>query len=185
MPSPSATPIVRLAPEGILYVVEGFSVTTQSGIHGFPAGKQVQVVSREGNRVIITDDGIETSQPASKFTNDLDIAERIARERNHRTAQASQVAAPLGTSAPDELETPSETLSEQERKIAALEKQRSSVDYSLKKLTLEMKQNFPGESENENGERVGIRAPDNMKQSLRALEYKLQAIELELETLRN
>ena len=68
---------MRLAPEGILYVTERFSVATDSGLHGFSPGKQVKLIRIDGANYIVSDGQIEATAPSTSFTNDLDIVDAL------------------------------------------------------------------------------------------------------------
>lgn len=76
-PVPSPTPAPRLAPEGILYVTERFSVSTDTGLHGFSVGKQVRLIRIDGPNYLVTDGLTEGSAPATSFTNDLDVLDAL------------------------------------------------------------------------------------------------------------
>ncbi len=75
--TPPPTPAARLAPEGVFYVVEAFSVTTNDGIHGFPKGKRVDLVGATGETMTVTDGTHVVEKPAAFFTNDLDLTDAI------------------------------------------------------------------------------------------------------------
>jgi hypothetical protein len=87
------TPQVRLSPEGTYFVVQPFSVTHEHGIHGFPAGKKVTLVRKDGPDFIVTDGTMEGRAPAEAFTNDLDQAEQLqtdASRQHNAMIQARQ-----------------------------------------------------------------------------------------------
>jgi hypothetical protein len=83
--TPSALP--ELAPDGVFYVVRAFSVTHNEGIHGFPQGRQVRLVRRNDNTLVVTDGHFEGQAPSEHFTNDLDVVARLSQE-NDRQAKA-------------------------------------------------------------------------------------------------
>ena len=180
-PSPSPTPVVRLAPEGTLYVVEDFSVTTETGIHGFPSGKQVRLISHFGQDVTVADGDVRATQPDRFFTRDMEVVERIfedqrARDNATATATSTSIEATVLTEEPQPTPTPSD----KEKRIKALEAQQANTTYAVERLRLEIEK-FPGERYSD---APGIRAPKSMHNELAELEHKLKVIELNLSTLR-
>lgn len=79
--TPEPTPVARLAPEGILYVQEEISITTESGIRRLSAGKEVQVIREEGDMVTVKDGDLEISAPMFHFTRDMDVRDALAAKR--------------------------------------------------------------------------------------------------------
>ena len=84
VPTPSETH--RLAPPGVLYVIQYASVTTDSGVIGFVPGTRVRLVEDKGETIVVTDGTVKADMPADNLTNDLDIAALAAR----RDAKAQQ-----------------------------------------------------------------------------------------------
>jgi len=88
VPIAQPSPQTRSCPEGTLFVIKRFSVTTTDGLHGFPAGKKVKLIREEQDEYVVTDDVIEGKAPKTSFTNDLDVADAI----NNKQQQAQQAA---------------------------------------------------------------------------------------------
>lgn len=86
-PAMPVAPAKRLAPEGVFYAVQAFSVTTDEGIRGIRAGTPVKLVKDSGVTLRVTDGKEEFEAKREYLTNDLDIAARAAGQ------QASQQAA--------------------------------------------------------------------------------------------
>jgi hypothetical protein len=86
VPIPVA-PVKRLAPPGAFYAVQGFSVTTDSGVRGIRAGTPVRLIKDSGATLRVTDGQQEFDAKREYLTNDLDLASRVAAQ------QASQQAA--------------------------------------------------------------------------------------------
>lgn len=76
-PEPTATPQVRLAPDGVFFVVKAFSVQTEDGIYGFPALKEVRLIREEGTDFVVTDGQAEGRAPKESFSNNLDVVDRL------------------------------------------------------------------------------------------------------------
>jgi len=76
-PTPAPTPQVRLAPDGVFFVVKAFSMQTDDGIRGFPILKEVRLVREEGDDLIVSDGQAEGRAPKANFTNDLDVVDRL------------------------------------------------------------------------------------------------------------
>lgn len=76
-PTPTPAPQVRLAPDGVFFVVKAFSVQTEDGINGFPALKEVRLVRQEGDEFIVTDGQAEGRAPKANFSNNLDVVDRL------------------------------------------------------------------------------------------------------------
>ena len=72
-PTPIA-PAKRLAPEGVFYVVQAFSVTTDDGMRGIRAGSKVTLVKDAGAILRVSDGKQEFDARREFLTNDLDIA---------------------------------------------------------------------------------------------------------------
>jgi len=75
-PDPIA-PVGRLAPEGVLYVTKPFSVITEDGIVGFPAGKKVRLLRSENEDFIVSDGKLEAKASVESFTNNLDEVDAL------------------------------------------------------------------------------------------------------------
>ncbi|MFY8215040.1 MAG: hypothetical protein ACOVMP_00390 [Chthoniobacterales bacterium] len=76
-PTPTPTPEARLTPDGAYYVVHALSVTTDYGIHGFPAGKRLRLVREEGGMLVVTDGDVEATVAVGTVSNDLDTLEPL------------------------------------------------------------------------------------------------------------
>jgi hypothetical protein len=80
-------PVKRLAPAGVFYARQAFSVTTDSGVRGIRAGTPVRVIKDSGATLRVTDGTQEFEARREYLTNDLDIAAQATGQ------QASQQAA--------------------------------------------------------------------------------------------
>ncbi len=72
-PMPLA-PVKRLAPEGVFYAVQAFSVMTEDGVRGIRAGTPVKLVKDNGTTIRVTDGKQEFDAKREHLTNDLDLA---------------------------------------------------------------------------------------------------------------
>ena len=80
-------PIKRLAPEGVFYAIQAFSITTDAGVRGIRAGTPVKLLRDDGATLRVTDGQKEFDARRELLTNDLDIAAQASGQ------QASQQAA--------------------------------------------------------------------------------------------
>ena len=82
----------HLAPHDTFYVLSYVSATTDSGVDGFVPGQEVHLVSvnRPAHTLVVTDGKAQVEVPASKLTNDLDVA---AQARQKDVANQGRVAA--------------------------------------------------------------------------------------------
>src|ERR1700704_5955428 len=84
-PRPASSPVARatppphLAPPGTYFLLRYRSVTTDSGVTGFPPGTKVSLLQQSGDSMHVSDGQIEFDVPASELTNDLGVATRAAR----------------------------------------------------------------------------------------------------------
>lgn len=107
-PAPEPEPEVRVAPEGVLYVVRRFSEPFEEGVRGFAEGAEVRLLRQEKGYYVVTDGVVEARRPRSWFTRDLDLADdlreqrltsqaeldkRLAEEREHFEARERERAA--------------------------------------------------------------------------------------------
>jgi len=96
MTSPSiakTTPRPRnLAPDGTYFLLRYHSVTTDTGVTGFPPGTKVSLVRKSDQTMRVTDGQIELDVAPSEVTNNLDIAARLARTDSRTQGQAIALA---------------------------------------------------------------------------------------------
>ena len=85
-PMPFA-PVKRLAPEGVFYAIQAFSISTDDGIRGIRAGTPVRLIKDGGATLRVTDGQQEFDAKREYLTNDLDVAAQASGQ------QASQQAA--------------------------------------------------------------------------------------------
>lgn len=86
LPMPVA-PVKRLAPEGVFYAIQAFSISTEDGIRGIRAGTPVRLIKDGGATLRVTDGKQEFDAKREHLTNDLDVAAQASGQ------QASQQAA--------------------------------------------------------------------------------------------
>ena len=79
--TPEPTPQVRLAPSGTLYVIKHFSVATDTGLHGFPIGREVTIVSENASSYSVSDGTQTGTAPKTSFSNDLDVVENLLKKK--------------------------------------------------------------------------------------------------------
>jgi hypothetical protein len=64
----------RLAPPGVLYLLEYVSLKNKTGVIGFAPGTRLRLVEDKGNTIVVSDGRTRLEVAADKLTNDLDIA---------------------------------------------------------------------------------------------------------------
>jgi len=91
-PTPVPTPQSRLAPFGTFYVIKNFSVKTDDGLHGFPAGKKVTLVREDILDLVVTDGIMEGRASKDSFTNDLDVVDALIAKttKGHQAVQQAR-----------------------------------------------------------------------------------------------
>lgn len=141
---PEPLPKRNLAPLGVLYVVKPFSVTTDSGIHGFPEGRQVKVVREENGEVVVSDGQKTARAPKDSFTNDLNVVAALNEESakqvqkiaiNTKKAEVQKIEASEKT----EVYEKQQEKEEAAKSIAALEVKIAEASLKRKQLTAEYK----------------------------------------------
>jgi hypothetical protein len=85
----------RLAPEGAYFLLRRVSLKIDSGVVGFAPGTKVTMVKQGAQLSTVSDGQYEFGVPSSQLTNDLNIAEDVA--KSDYAAQA-QIAAGIGQS---------------------------------------------------------------------------------------
>jgi len=90
-----ATRQPRLAPEGTYFLLQRVSLKIDSGVVGFAPGTKVTLVERGVPLSVVSDGQYQFSVAPSLLTNDLDIADGVA--KSDYAAQA-QIAAGIGQS---------------------------------------------------------------------------------------
>jgi hypothetical protein len=98
-PPPPPTPVAKhLAPEGVYYLLQRVGVTTKAGVSSVSAGTIVTLVKDLGDKLRVTDGETEFEVERSKLTNDMDVAELVAKRpvKNASTSVAAQHLAPDG-----------------------------------------------------------------------------------------
>jgi hypothetical protein len=78
-PPPPPPETRRLAPPGVLYVIQYASVRTASGVVGFVPGARVRLVKDKGDTITVSDGTLKADVPVDNLTNDLDLAALAAR----------------------------------------------------------------------------------------------------------
>jgi hypothetical protein len=85
----------RLAPEGTYFLLQRVSLKTESGVIGFAPGTKVTIVDQGDSMSTVSDGAFQFTVASSQLTNDLDIAENVA--KLDYAAQA-QIAESIGQS---------------------------------------------------------------------------------------
>jgi hypothetical protein len=85
----------RLAPEGTYFLLQRASLRIDSGVIGFAPGTRVTMIEQNDSVSTVTDGHYQFTVPSSQLTNDLDIAENIA--KSDYTVQ-SRIAEAIGQS---------------------------------------------------------------------------------------
>jgi hypothetical protein len=85
----------RLAPEGTFFLLQRVSLKTDSGVVGFAPGTRVTLVDQGDSLSTVSDGEYQFTVASSQLTNDLDMAENVA--KSDYTAQA-QIAESIGRS---------------------------------------------------------------------------------------
>jgi hypothetical protein len=130
VPTPEPPP-KRLAPEGIFYVIQRISVTTDDGVRAIPVGTGAKLVRQSGLQLVLNDGKSEFTAARSQVTNDLDEAESYLRQSTQvasaaipsRTVTAAPPSQPVVAAAPGassqraELQARFDSLYQQERAL--------------------------------------------------------------------
>jgi len=78
VPVATPTPIVRhLAPEGVYFLMERISITTDSGIVGINPGTKLRLLSKTEANWNVTDGHMQFAVTPDQVTNDLDVANAV------------------------------------------------------------------------------------------------------------
>lgn len=89
-PPVPAAPARRLAPEGVFYAVQAFSVTTDAGIRGIRPGTALKLVNDAGAMLRVTDGQAEFDAKREHLTNDLDIAAKVSGDQARQQAATAE-----------------------------------------------------------------------------------------------
>jgi len=87
--TPAATPMKRLAPKGMFFVLQRLATMTDSGVVSAVPGTKVTLV-RDGSPMRVTDGQHEYNALASQLTNDMDIGEQLAQAEYSAKAKSNQ-----------------------------------------------------------------------------------------------
>jgi hypothetical protein len=81
-PAVAATPSEyhRLAPPGVLYLLEYVSLKSDSGVIGFTPGTRLRLIEDKGDTIVVSDGRTKLEVDEDKLTNDLDIAALAANQ---------------------------------------------------------------------------------------------------------
>jgi hypothetical protein len=80
----------RRAPDGILYVLEEISLTSDTGIFKLAPGREVQIVAVNGNTVRVRYKDREIEAPRESFTDSVDIREELLAIRSANQAELAR-----------------------------------------------------------------------------------------------
>jgi len=92
-PARSVAPQPRLAPEGTYFLLERASLKIDSGVIGFAPGTKVALLDQGDSASTVTDGQYQFRVPSSQLTNDLDIAESVAKSDYAAQAQLADLTA--------------------------------------------------------------------------------------------
>jgi len=92
-PARPAKPQPRLAPEGTYFLLERASLKIDSGVIGFAPGTKVALLDQGDSASTVTDGQYQFTVPSSRLTNDLDIAESVAKSDYAAQAQLADLTA--------------------------------------------------------------------------------------------
>src|SRR5438552_8334053 len=92
-PARPVTPERRLAPEGTYFLLERASLKIDSGVIGFAPGTKVTLLDQGDSASTVTDGQYQFTVPSSRLTNDLDIAESVAKSDYAAQAQLADLTA--------------------------------------------------------------------------------------------
>ncbi len=136
-PAPEPPP-KRLAPEGIFYVIQRISVTTDDGVRSIPVGTGAKLVRQSGLQLVLNDGKSEFTAARSQVTNDLDEAESYLRQSTQVDSAAipsrSVAAAPLPQPATLAAPSASSQRAELQARFDALYQQERALHDQIEKL---------------------------------------------------
>lgn len=73
-----------------LYVAKSFSVVTESGVSGFPVGKEVTLIREENGKFLISDGSQLARAPKSSFTRDIEVVNQARQKSMEARTPAAQ-----------------------------------------------------------------------------------------------
>jgi hypothetical protein len=86
-----ATTEKRVAPPGVFYLTQRISMTTDSGVKGYSPGTKVLLLKRSPSKLKVTDGSTDFEVALNQVTNDLDLAEELARKEKAFQQSASNI----------------------------------------------------------------------------------------------
>jgi hypothetical protein len=89
----NVAPEKHLAPDGILFLTERVSITTNAGVTGIAPGSKVKLIARDGDKVRVSDGTTEIVVHPSQLTNDLDVARSLAAAERETQVQVTNAIA--------------------------------------------------------------------------------------------
>jgi hypothetical protein len=92
-PARAAAREPRLAPEGTFFLLQRASLPIDSGVIGFAPGTKVTLVEQTDSVSTVTDGEYQFKVPSSQLTNDLDLAESVAKADYTTQAQIAEMTA--------------------------------------------------------------------------------------------
>ncbi len=96
-PIPTPTPISkRLAPEGVFYLTEYISISSEDGVRGFAPGLRVTLVDTVGDVVQVSNGKVTIEVRSHQLTNDLDIADSVRKQDSIAQRLAAQARTQAG-----------------------------------------------------------------------------------------
>jgi hypothetical protein len=78
-PRPVVAKQPRLAPEGTYFLLQRTSLKLDTGVVGFAPGTKVTLVDKDDSMSTVSDGQYQFTVPSFQLTNDLDIAENVAK----------------------------------------------------------------------------------------------------------
>ncbi|MFL6542618.1 MAG: hypothetical protein ACJ8I9_05585, partial [Chthoniobacterales bacterium] len=93
VPAPPIVDHRHLASPGTLFLLQRQSVTTGSGVTGFPPGTKVHLLKDSGDTMIVSADTAQLTVPSDAVTNDVDLGALAARRDAQSQAELARVLA--------------------------------------------------------------------------------------------
>ena len=119
--SVSQAPEKNFAPDGVFFVMQQTSITTESGIVGVRPGTQVKLVKDNGASLRVSDGKQEFDVARASVTNDLEVVGRFHKAQAQQQAALAQARSSMAQNSPPPAPVPEASVNSQEeanKKIA-------------------------------------------------------------------